>query len=101
MRKLLKREQGQAAVETIFSIPIFLILFLIGFQLFAITWNSQYAQARSRYDAIHQANHDPCPDGQNGVWITGQQDANVSGDTHMLAHDQTHEITNYSYIVCH
>jgi len=98
MARLLRSAKGQAAVETIFSIPIFLILFLIGFQLFCITWNSQYAHARSRYDAIKQANHQACPDAAvNGI----SAKAPVSGDTRMLAGSQTRNIENKSYIVCH
>jgi len=98
MTKLLRREKGQAAVETIFSIPIFLILFLIGFQLFCITWNSQYAHARSRYAAIEQAHHRPCPDAAvDGI----SAPAPISGDQHMLAGSQNRDIENKSYIVCH
>jgi len=100
MKKLLLRQNGQAAVETIFSIPIFLILFLIGFQLFVITWNSQYAHARSRYDAIHEANHRACPEGASGDWIVKTAEAPVSGDTRMLAGSQRRDIKNKSYIVC-
>lgn len=101
MRRLRTSEHGQAAVETLFAIPVFLTIFLIGFQLFAITWNAQYAHARSRYDVIQKANHDGCPENQNGVWKTGDGNASVSTESIMLPQSSgARTLKNKSYIVC-
>ena len=98
-----KNESGQAAVETIFAVPIFLFLFLIGFQLFAITWNSQYVLVRARYDAIHQANHQPCDDSDGGNPIRSF-DADVTstipGGMKLLARSEDRTVTHKAYIVC-
>ncbi len=101
MRRLRTSEHGQAAVETLFAIPVFLTIFLIGFQLFAITWNAQYTHARSRYDVIQKANHGACPENQSGVWKTGDGTATVSTENIMLPQSSgTRNLKNKSYIVC-
>ena len=95
-------EKGQAAVETLFAIPVFLTIFLIGFQLFAITWNAQYTHVRSRYDVLQKANHGACPtSGMDGVWKTGDGTATVSTESIMLPQSSgTRNLKNKSYIVC-
>jgi hypothetical protein len=50
-------EKGQSAAEAVFSIPIMLVLFLIGFQLFGIAWNAQYAHVSARYQMLNKNYH--------------------------------------------
>ena len=98
-----RNESGQAALETIFAVPIFLFLFLIGFQLFAITWNSQYVQVRARYDAIHQANHMPCDDSNGGNPIQSfnkSVTSTIPGGMKLLARSEDRTVTHKAYIEC-
>ncbi len=53
-------EKGQSAVEVLFGIPVLLTIFVLGFQLFEITWNAQYAHVRSRQEMMNFAAHRPC-----------------------------------------
>ena len=55
-----RRRNGQAAVEGAFCIPIMLLMFLIGGQMWAMTWNAQYSHVKARYKMMKQANHMPC-----------------------------------------
>lgn len=109
MRRLVRNSKGQAAVETLFSIPIFLILFVIGFELFGITWNAQYAIATSRYNTMAKVKHAPCSD--NGDWKGNPpgQIASEASDSSVLSGDQSpymqtfaqeRRITAHSYVVC-
>ena len=109
MKTLLRKfrnSRGQAAVETLFSIPIFLILFVIGFELFAITWNAQYAHATARYSAFAQAHHNPCRAHDDGTAISSidatSDDNDVSADEspYMTAFAKDHQMTQHAYIVC-
>jgi hypothetical protein len=70
MLKLNRRKRrGQAAVEGAFCIPIMLLMFLIGGQMWAMTWNAQYSHVKARYKMMKQANHMPCEigDGRAGI----------------------------------
>ena len=107
MKKRLHNQRGQAAVETLFSIPIFLIIFVIGFELFGITWNAQYAHATARYNAFAQAKHKPCKSFDGSGDISGGIEAssdqnNLSGDQspYMQTFAQDRSMTQTAYIVC-
>lgn len=55
-----RKSRGQSAVEAMFSIPVMLLVYLIGAQMWGITWNAQYAHIKARYDVHEAANHKPC-----------------------------------------
>lgn len=92
------RESGQAVVEALFSIPVMLILFLIGFELFAITWNAQFVHVRARYSAIRDANHRACGNGYNGSQVT--ESSTVQGDPGLWAQSRTRTVRQRAVIVC-
>lgn len=89
------REGGQAVVEALFSIPVMLILFLIGFELFAITWNAQFVHVRARYEVLKRANHDACGPGWEYT-----ESSTVQGDPGLWARSQTRTVQQKAVIVC-
>lgn len=82
MRRLGK-QKGQAAVEAMYAIPVMLLLFSIGCQLWQITWNAQYAHVKARYTVMKNADHMPCKigDGSGGVRELSQRTATASATT--------------------
>ena len=101
------RRKGQAAVETAFAIPVYAILFLIGFQLYAITWTAQALHVRSRYQAFEKADHKPCKGRGHGGGELGRgvhpysETLTVRRDVDLLQGAGTgNSMTNTSYIVC-
>ena len=63
-----KNRKGQAAVEAMYCIPVMLLVYLIGAQLWSITWNAQYVHVKARRDAMDKAAHRPCWDNDgNGI----------------------------------
>jgi hypothetical protein len=60
MRFFRRRRKGQAAVEAMLSIPVMLLVFAIGCELFAITYNAQYAHVKARYKLMKDQDHKPC-----------------------------------------
>ena len=112
MRPRLSRKRGQAAVETAFSIPVLAILFLIGFQLYAITWTAQAVHVRARYQAMATIDHNTCY--YTGGGRRGQEMARgprVYGrDTRVVATDRgilsgirasQYSLTQEAYAVCY
>ncbi len=104
---LRRRRKGQAAVETAFSIPVFAVLFLIGFQLYALTWTAQSLHVRSRYKALSEVDHRPCVGrGYSGGSIgrgehSYTETLTVQRDNDLLSGSGTgRAMTNRSYIVC-
>lgn len=101
-RRSSRRESGQAAVEALFSIPVMLILSLIGFELFAITWNAQFVHVRARYSVLKDANHSACGNSfgrnYNGKKIT--ETSRVQGDPGLWSKSQDHTLRQQAVIVC-
>jgi len=62
-----------------YAIPVMLLVYLVGAQMWSMTWNAQYAHVKARYDLHQQANHRPCTDGQNK--ISGQISSNAQATT--------------------
>jgi hypothetical protein len=102
-----RRKKGQSAVETAFAIPVFGILFLIGFQLYAITWTAQALHVRARYAAMADADHKPCA----GMGFSGRamgrrvhrypESLTVQRDTRLMQGAGTgNQMTQTAYIVC-
>ena len=58
--RLRRRARGQAAVEAMFAIPVMLLLFAIGCQLWNITYNAQYAHVKARSKLVESVDHMPC-----------------------------------------
>lgn len=83
------RQKGQAAVEAMYAIPVMLLLFSIGCQLWQITWNAQYAHVKARYTVMKDANHMPCAIGDGSGGVTALQTeptatANATTDEHQF-----------------
>lgn len=97
-RRSRSTERGQAVVEALFSIPVMLILFLIGFELFAITWNAQFVHVRARYGALRDANHRACGNGYNGSRVT--ESSRIQGDPGLWSKSQNHTVRQQAVIVC-
>lgn len=95
-----RNEKGQAAVEALFSIPVMLILFLIGFELFAITWNAQFVHVRARYAVLKDADHKPCPRGGGGDLATAPETSRVQGDPGLWQKSQNHTLRQTAVIKC-
>lgn len=55
-----RKTLGQSAVEAMFAIPVMLLVYLVGAQMWSMTWNAQYAHIKARYDVHEQAAHKPC-----------------------------------------
>jgi hypothetical protein len=66
MRFFRKARKGQAAVEAMYAIPVMLLVFAIGCQLWNITYNAQYAHVKARSKMMESANHKPCEVSQDG-----------------------------------
>ena len=47
-----RNRRGQAAVEGLLAIPVLMMLFMIGFELWGLAWDAQYVNIKSRYDAV-------------------------------------------------
>lgn len=69
------RRSGQAAVEAMFAIPVLLIFFLLGLQLFTIAFNAQYVNTKARYKLMAQVNHASCPQAAKTASATVQTNA--------------------------
>lgn len=95
-----RNDKGQAAVEALFSIPVMLILFLIGFELFAITWNAQFVHVRARYGVLKKADHKACPRGGGGDLATETVQSTVTGDPGLWSQSQTHTVKQRAVIKC-
>lgn len=67
-------------MEAMYAIPVMLLVYLIGAQLWSITWNAQYAHIKARYDVHEQANHKPCFANQGGD-LGGGIEASASATT--------------------
>lgn len=101
-------QSGQAAVEAVFSLPVMLVLFLIGFELFAITWNAQFVHVESRYEVLKKADHKACVTGDHamtggireGVGVESTSSARVTGDARMWQRSRTHTLRQRAVIVC-
>lgn len=48
----LRSRRGQAAVEGLLSIPVLMVIFMIGFELWGIAWDAQYVNIKARYNVI-------------------------------------------------
>jgi hypothetical protein len=103
----LRWQKGQSAFETVMAIPVMLLLFLIGFQLFAITWNAQYAHVTSRYTVLNQNSHYyACSfvnnDGkiQQITKLTATASAPVTADPSLLPGSADSTIQQKATIVC-
>ena len=66
MRLFRKRRKGQAAVEAMYALPVMLLVFAIGCQLWNITFNAQYAHVKARSKLMQSANHQPCEVSRDG-----------------------------------
>ena len=98
IRRARHGERGQAAVETLFAIPVMLILSVIGFQLFAITWTAQAVHVRARYGVIEKMKHKPCTSNST---IDFRASTTVPGDTGVFrAGKDSYTLTHTAYIVC-
>ena len=51
-RTRLRGRLGQAAVEGLLSIPVLMVLFMIGFEVFGLAWDAQYVDVKARYNAV-------------------------------------------------
>lgn len=70
VKKMVQRsqdEKGQSIVELLFTVPIFLILFAVSYQMFNISWNAQYVTVRARHERMNTVKHAPCGKGASGV----------------------------------
>ena len=48
----LRSRRGQAAVEGLLAIPVLMVIFMIGFELWGIAWDAQYVNIKSRYNVV-------------------------------------------------
>ena len=101
----LHREEGQSAVETLYALPVMLFLFLMGFQLFAITWNAQYAHVRSRYDALNKNDRTACYTTNGGGRTNSTSytvNAAVTTDSDLLTAETApqRDVINTAQIIC-
>jgi len=82
MRFFRKRRKGQAAVEAMYALPVMLLVFAIGCQLWNITFNAQYAHVKARSKLMRSANHMPCAVGDGrGVQALSQLQDTASATT--------------------
>lgn len=94
-------ESGQAAVEAVFSLPVMLVLFLIGFELFAVTWNAQFVHVESRYDVLKRADHKACITGDHSMTgANSTSSARVRGDSRVWQRSRTHTLRQRAVIMC-
>lgn len=47
-----------------YALPVMLLVYLVGAQLWQITWNAQYAHIKARRELHDQLNHQPCTNGR-------------------------------------
>jgi len=99
-----RRSKGQATVEALFALPVLLLLFMIGFQFFVITWNAQYTGVRSRYQTMSKASHRACY-ARDYNPIGRDTDSPVSvtqkGDPSMWQLSRDHTITSDYHVICY
>ena len=60
--KLVQRKRGrrgQAAVETVFMLPIFMLIFIGMYELFTVTYGAQHAHIRARENLLHHGSYTP------------------------------------------
>lgn len=50
---------GQAAVETVFMLPIFMLIFIGMYELFTVTYGAQHAHIRARENLLHNGVYTP------------------------------------------
>ena len=59
-------QRGQSAVETMFMIPVLLLVFVGMYELFSITFASQHAHIRAREYVLHNGRYiEQAPAGEN------------------------------------
>lgn len=57
MARKRKNQSGQAAVETIFMLPIFVLIFVGMYELFSVTFAAQNAHVRAREYLLHNGEY--------------------------------------------
>jgi hypothetical protein len=98
-------EAGQAATEALFAFPVMLVLFLIGFQLYSISWNAQYVHVRARYQIIHDNDRKACYAPKGNQIGGGDHSASASApetvdDTILYTMSGTRNISTTAHIYC-
>lgn len=59
-RRISRRgRKGQAAVETVFMLPIFMLIFIGMYELFTVTYGAQHAHIRARENLLHNGIYTP------------------------------------------
>lgn len=76
--------RGQSAVETMFMIPLLLLVFMGMYELFTLTFAAQNAHIRAREYVLHNGQFTPDsrrPAAERGGSLTGSGNLEVSGGT--------------------
>lgn len=71
MKRLVRRIGGQAAVEAMYCLPVMLLVYLVGANLWQITWNAQYAHIKARRNLHDTLAHKPCRSNNDGTGALG------------------------------
>ena len=98
-------QSGQAATEALFAFPVMLVLFLIGFQLYTITWNAQYVHIRARYQVVHDNDRKACYSPKGNQIGGGDHSASMSApttvdDTILYTTTGSRDISTTAHIYC-